>query len=362
MSVIKLANPKIENQYIIDRVSQVLKSGTFINGPFNKEFSKKWSEYCNSNYCVPTSSGSAALTSSLKAIKKYPENRNYVIVPTLSFAATVFSVIEAGCIPIYCSVDKNGLMNQDNCLHILESQEILAIIPVHLYGQYLPIRKEIQAKTIVIEDACQAHGIRYTQGEAACFSFYPSKNLGTCGNGGAIVTNNKDIADYVQKYINYGDELGQKYQHKIYASNLRMGEIEAVVLLEKLLDGYIEKEINHRTQQARKYQELGVMSLANAKDNYYHLYPILCEHPDKMLEIFRREAIEVGRHYPYSLFDIAGGDTYYLKGFEDHSSWISQQEVSLPIGSHLTLNDIEKVSEVLHKYYKLSNNIWILRS
>lgn len=356
--MIRLSDPSVLDDKILYEVEQVLKSGNFVNGKFNSKFAELWALTSGGNYCVPTSSGMSALISTLKSIKS-KKGLNHVVIPTLSFAATAFAVIEAGCIPIYCSIDKNGLMNQEHCLDIIDHQDILAVMPVHLYGQVLKIKQEILDAVWVIEDACQAHGSKL-QGDAACFSFYPSKNLGTCGQGGAVVTNNEGIYEYVLKYINYG--AAKKYEHEMIGNNLRMGEIEACVLYQKLKSGYLESEIPIRKKQAACYRDKGICSYSDLEDNYYHLYPILVQEPIKFEIILRELGIETGRHYPYTLPDIVPG--YKPKGFYNHFydyKDISRTTVSLPIGSHLLDEHLYKIAEIMYNNFVLCNNTWGVR-
>lgn len=307
-------------------VNSILTSGKFINGPYGQEFSKLWAQECGARYCVPTASGMASLITTLKSVAAL-SNRRHVIVPNLSFAATAFAVVEAGLNPVYCGVNKNGLLNQDNCLDIIKSLPILAVIPVYLYGQWFEINPKILAQTVVIEDACQAHGVvKKVQGKAACFSFYPSKNLGAAGDAGAIVMDDEEIRSYCEKYINYGDAPGQKYSHEIQGNNLRMDEIQAAVLIEKLKG---LKEFNtSRARIAVEYMKAGIDSFVNLENNSFHLYPILVKDRDSVMQTLKKKGIETGNHYPYILSDICRGDAQFLK--DDYSGEISSKILTLP--------------------------------
>jgi dTDP-4-amino-4,6-dideoxygalactose transaminase len=184
---VKFAELGIQDDAALADVEVVLKSGRFIGGMYLEEFAEKWAKFCGAKHCVPVASGSAALTASIKAL--VPPS-GAVLLPALSFAATAFSVIEAGCEPIYVDVRPDGLMNLDVAEEAVHRMHISCVLPVHLYGQLLEIEYDSALyNTIVIEDACQAHGVFKLWGDAGCFSFYPSKNLGAAGDAGAVVTN-----------------------------------------------------------------------------------------------------------------------------------------------------------------------------
>ena len=357
--MISISKCSIKDEQTLEQLNKIFKTGWFINGPYIKKFARLWADYTEKEYCIPVSSGSSALTITLRALKEY-SNATKVIVPTFSFAATVFSVIEANLEPVFCAVDKNMLLDQDNCLKILENEkDILAVIPVHIYGQKLVLRPSIfKSAPFILEDACQAHGIK-PEGNAAAFSFYPSKNLGTCGNAGAIVTNIEMIYEWTSRYINYGDSEGEKYRHKMPSSNQRMDELEACVLVNKLESFDLDMEIITRNEQAAIYSNLGVIPFINSRVNTWHIYPILVEDPDDLVVIFKENGIQAGRHYPYTLFDLAPGDISYLRYAEEDYSYQCYLQISLPIGSHLKDKNIEKVVKVLKGHYQYAgNNIW----
>lgn len=341
--MIKFADTKIENQQLLNDIKYLLSQGQFINGEWNRTFSNHWTKECGAQYCVPTASGMAALISALQAL----ENVDYVILPNLSFAASAFAVIEAGLSPIYCAVNEKGLLDQENCLEIIHKVGgVPAVMPVYLYGQWFEIDPEILDLAYVVEDACQAHGVvKKVQGQAAAFSFYPSKNLGAAGDAGAIVTNDEKIKSYCEKYINYGDKPGQKYTHEISGNNLRMDELQALILSKKIELGLFDFDRTMRQGLSKMYRER-VKTFVQSENNSYHLFPILSENRDALRSKLKDNLIETGNHYPYTLSQVCLGNTQYISK-NDHSEKIANHVVTLPIGSHLLPEHIRQVTSHL---------------
>jgi len=245
-------------------------------------------------------------------------------------------------------VDERGLLDQEVCLKIIKSLKAQIVLPVYLYGQWFQIDLDILKNTFVVEDACQAHGVfKDIQGKAAAFSFYPSKNLGAGGDAGAIVTNDWDLNLFCKRYISYGDDPGTKYTHKIIGNNLRMDEIQACILYEKLQLGYLQKDQEIRKKLATHYRDLGLQSFTQLDNNSYHLYPILDNCRDMKHYSLKFQGIETGYHYPNTLSEVCPGVTKFLKG--DWAKAISRQVLTLPIGPHLSEVDVAQVSKVFHE-------------
>lgn len=362
--MIKQAN-LIPDEGVIEAVMKVVQSGRYINGPMGKRFSNLWAGFCGVKYCVPCSSGSAALISCLKFFKK-EDQVNYAVIPDYSFAATLFSVLEAGYIPIFCGVDSRGLMIEEQLLKILGRFEASAIIPVHLYGQYLKLNVEgIRGVTeaAIIEDACQSHGMFTLQGDAAAFSFYPSKNLGALGNAGAIVTDNIALHEYASRYINYGDDEGEKYTHHIQGNNLRMDEIQATALIAKIR--FLQGDNYQRALNVSHYMKAEIFSIAasystNPSPNNFHLYPVLFANRGRAMQLFKEAQIEVGNHYPYTLNELYHKPKDFYLNFpywqQNAAHILAGHVITLPIGPHLTPAELEEVSIFIHQNFKWVTN------
>lgn len=344
MRVVKFAELGITDTNTLRDVTNILKSGQFIYGKYNNQFNDVFAGHIGAEYyAVGVASGSAALIASLRLLLKGAVRRK-VVVPELSFAATLFSVIEANASPVYCRVDEYGLMDWDHCRELLNDPGISIIIPVHLYGQDCNVPDDILDKVHVIEDACQAHGVIKPKGIAVCYSFYPSKNIGAAGDAGAVVSADENFIRNLKRYINYGDLPGvEKYHHSIVGNNMRMDEIQAAVLVNKLKVSPAHVA-TQRGQQAAIYREQGVISFTRHENNAYHLYPVLVEDRYTVARLLREKGIDTGIHYPYALQELPPDNRSDLSY---HARNISRHELSLPIGAHLSNADIRYVCQVL---------------
>lgn len=361
--MIKFANLEVKNDLATATVLDVMKSGQFINGKYNKQFAIQWAQECNAPHCVLTASGTAALIATIKAVKA--KKTDLVILPALSFAATAFAVLEAGCTPVYVDVDEHGLMRWDMVEEILHDKwfdRVAAIIPVNLYGQHINIPFSASESYVVIQDACQAHGIVKFNPDAtsiACFSFYPAKNLGAIGDAGAVVTSVPGLAQQVAAYINYGDYPGEKYTHNFQGNNLRCDEIQAAYLSVAYKD--LEENNVIRENIAELYAACGIesFSITGGKNSSHHLYPILVENPELFRRLMIDYGIETGNHYPYVLPKIAPGiGSYYFQ----KAVHIAQHVVTLPIGPHLQVEDVVHVAKTVMQTCALVNGLWSIKN
>lgn len=356
--MIPFADCSVTDPLVINTLADVLRSGKFINGQYNNIFSTMWSRECNTIDCILTSSGTTALIAALKCNLRGRQN-NYVVLPALSFAATAFAVIEAGCVPVYVDVDERGLINwrqvREAVYHY--GNKVHAIIPVHLYGQVTSIPQAIAEKCYVIQDAAQAHGVIDTP-DIACFSFYPSKNLGAIGDAGAVVTNNVELGERIRAYINYGDPPGEKYKHAFQGTNLRCDEIQAAYLT----IAYVKLEATNKTRAniASIYERGGVSSLANSTPSSWHLYPILVDNPGLFRRVMYDYGIETGNHYPYMLPELQGAEGICY-GDCHNAERIRAHVVTLPIGPHMTSMDANHVVGVINDVAELRDELWCIK-
>lgn len=239
-------------------IKNVIDNTTFVHGPDVEAFEKEFAQYCNSNYCVSTNSGTSALLLALRAlgIKKGDE----VITTPHTFIATAEVIAETGATPVFADINEKTSTIDPEKIKEKISQKTKAIIVVHLYGypcqmdEIMEIAKQHNLK--VVEDCAQAHGAEYKGkkipiGDIGCFSFYPAKNLGCFGDGGAIVFNEKNLYEKLAALRNHGREPGQKYEHSYLGYNERMDTIHAAVLRVKL--NYLEEGNKRRREIAAKY-------------------------------------------------------------------------------------------------------------
>lgn len=341
--MIKFAKLVFQNEEYFEIVRKICSEASFLKGQYNREFSGDWARYNGATYCTLTSSGTMALYTVLRSLVSRDKPFK-IIIPDLSYSASIDSVLEAGIEPVFCKVLPNGLIDQQHCIELLaQDPNIVAVMVVHLYGQRVEIDEKILQQALVIEDACQVHGgLERIQGHAACFSFYPSKNLGTVGDGGAIVTNIPGLANQVEKFVNCGDAFHEKYIHSVVGLNARMDEIKAAHLSLTLKD--LKGNNRKRQDIALKYHQGGIKTFVNLGNNVFHLYPILVNDPIKFSYLMKEKGIETGHHYPYTLSSLRG-----QKIQSDTADRIANHNVTLPMGPHLSEKDVSFVISMFHE-------------
>ena len=328
-----LTNPP---ESVLEAVQEVAKSGWYVSGPQVERFERLWASFCGAAYCVACGSGGDAITLAIKALNPPPGAR--IVIPALTFAASAMAALEAGTQPIYCDVDEHGLMNLEDAAHVAETERAWGIMPVHLYGQLVDMERVMEIAVAlrlrVIEDAAQAHGsITSVSGDAACFSFYPGKNLGAFGEAGAVVTNNEATANLVQAIANYGVLKGKKYDHLLLGGNRRMDEIQAAVLATKL--PFLGKWNARRQAIAGCYENAGVPSFV--KGGNYHLYPVKVSEPMWVRAKMKAAGIATGQHYPTLLPE---QPPLFMPGNWPMAVTIARHHLTLPMGPHLSDDDV----------------------
>ncbi len=316
---------------------RALDTAGFIGGPMVEQFEHAFAEFCDTKYCVGVNSGTDALRFALSAAGV--KSGDVVITVPHTFIATTEAISQAGAEPRFVDIDERTYnMDPAKVLNYVESsctfdseldvlidkktgKRVTAIVPVHLYGQMADMDAllEIAAKykLIVIEDACQAHGAQYFSrkenrwrmagsiGKAAAFSFYPGKNLGACGEAGAITTNDEGVARTTRMMRDHGQ--AKKYYHDMEGYNGRLDSIQAGILSVKLK--YLPSWNESRRERAAKYNELFAAAKTNViaphepswSKAVYHLYVIQVENREVMQAILAKENIGTGIHYPIAL-------------------------------------------------------------
>ncbi len=296
------------SEEITQATERVLKSGWFILGEEVERFEDEFSKYIGMKYAVGVNSGSDALYLALRAlgIGKGDE----VITVSHTFISTVDAVVRNGAKPVFVDIDPVIYCIDVTKIEQLITKRTKAILPVHLYGHPADMQPVMEIarkyKLTVIEDACQAHGAEYkgnkvgSIGDIGCFSFYPVKNLGSCGDGGIAVTADKELATKLRMLRNYGQS--RKYYHDFVGVNSRLDEIQAAILRMKLkrLDEWNER----RRSVAKLYRELlgdSSVIIPGEKEyakHVYHLYVIGCKERDKLQQRLSRSGIQTQIHYP----------------------------------------------------------------
>ena len=341
--------------------NRVLDNNFFIQGTECEKFEEKFAGYCGAKYCIGVGNGLDALYLILKAYGIGQGDE--VIVPSNTFIATAFAVSYVGATPIFVEPVKE-LYNIDPCkIEEKITEKTKAIMAVHLYGQpadmqpILEIAKKYQLK--VIEDAAQAHGAEYhgkrvgTLGDVAGFSFYPGKNLGALGDAGAVVTNDKELADKIRALGNYGSDY--KYHHIYKGTNSRLDEMQSAFLSVKLehLDRWTEERIRiaDRYMKEIKNDKIFMPQLMDNVKHVYHIFAVRCMDRDRLEKYLTENGIGTNKHYPIPMhLQRAYEDLGFKEGDFPISEEISTTVLSIPMYYGMTEDEIDYVIDVINKF------------
>lgn len=331
-------------------IAQVLSEGQFIGGKYVEKFEQDFAEYLGVKNCVTCGNGTDALEIALRVLGVGVGDE--VIVPALSWISTALAVVNVGATAIFVDVKPTGFSIDPDLIENSISPRTKVIVPVHLYG-YPAEMDEINSIArkygiYVLEDAAQAHGSEYkgvkagNLGDIATFSFYPTKNLGCFGDGGAIVTNNTEWADKARVIANYGDP-----NRGLLGRNSRLDSLQAAILSLKL--EYLDRWNGARIEMATLYKQVlqdieNIDFISNSDDHIsnQHIFPIFSAERDNILFKLDKHGIGYGCHYQYTLPQFFQSDSQY-----PISQRACQSELSLPIYPTL---DLVQVEEVLRKF------------
>ncbi|MCK1716799.1 DegT/DnrJ/EryC1/StrS family aminotransferase [Bradyrhizobium sp. 141] len=336
-------------------VARVVSSGHFVLGPEGTAFEERFADYCRTAHCRALNSGTSALHLALLAAGVGPGDE--VITVSMTFVATTAAIFYSGAKPVFVDVDPVTWTMDPGLIEAAITPRTKAILPVHLHGLMAdmdPIMAIARRHgLVVIEDAAQAHGAEYhgrragSIGDLGCFSFYPGKNLGAFGEGGAVVTDRTDFARRVSLLRDWGQEA--KYDHAIPGYNYRMDEIQSAVLNVKL--DYIERWTEARRSLAEQYNALlSDVSCARPQPpryarHVYHVYAVRLERRDDALTLLRDAGIGAGIHYPVPVhLQRAYAELGYRAGDLPVTEALAKDFLSLPIYPELPP---EKVAEVV---------------
>ncbi len=357
---LKAQLPQVEDE-IRALWDEVLKNTAFVMGPTLARFESAFASYCGAARCVGVNSGTDALEMGLRALGVGPGDE--VIIPANTFIASAVAIARCGAKP--------ALVDCDPVYHLIDPAQIAdaitdrtkAIMPVHLYGQLAPMAP-IQAiaekhDLPILEDAAQAHGASQdgrragSFGALAGFSFYPGKNLGAFGDGGAVVTGSEELAERLIGLRNFGSHV--KYEHPVMGFNTRLDPLQAVVLEVKLklLDRWNEA----RRAAAARYEALlggvGAITLpkvAAGNEHIWHLYVIRVPDRDRVLAALHEAKIGAGIHYPTPVhLHGAFADLGHARGAFEVAEKAGDEILSLPLFAEITAEQQERVVSVLQK-------------
>jgi dTDP-3-amino-3,4,6-trideoxy-alpha-D-glucose transaminase len=337
---------------------RLMCSSSFTLGQEVERFEAEFAAYCEASHCVGVASGTAALSLILEAYGIGPGDE--VIVPAHTFIASALAVAHVGATPVLCDVEADtGLMDPD-AVRAAVGPRTAAVLAVHLYGQTCNMAAlEAVAKPaglLLLEDAAQAHGARYcghragSLGSAAAFSFYPSKNLGALGDGGAVCTDDDVLAARLRRLRNLGQRT--KGEHVELGYNERLDALQAALLRVKLpyLDGWNEAR-RGAAEQYRQQLHPDVRLLAERDESpcTYHLFPARFEDRDEVAASLRASGIETGIHYAPAIHEHAAWRGRPIKhgALPEAEAWAAE-ELSLPMHPDLLPREIERVVEAVH--------------
>ncbi|PWK18214.1 DegT/DnrJ/EryC1/StrS family aminotransferase [Xanthomarina spongicola] len=356
-------NKRFESEFQ-KKFQEFLDSGHYILGQEVTAFERDFASYCGTKYCVGTSNGLDALTLIFKAfihLGKLKEG-DEVIIPANTFFASALSVINSGLTPVFVEPDRDTFNISIKEIEKHYTPKVKAIMAVHLYGQLANMEAingfAEKQSLLVIEDAAQAHGAENDIGKkagnlshAAAFSFYPSKNLGALGDGGAVTTNDSVLAETINKLHNYGSE--KKYEHSLIGSNNRLDEIQAMFLNIKLrlldTDNLKRQEIAKRYVSEVKNIKIQMPFYDNSKNHVFHVFVVRVKNRNNFVSYLKKHNIETLIHYP-----IPPHKQEALINFKGLSLPITEEihntVVSIPISPVITSNEISQIIDTINAY------------
>lgn len=349
-------------------VTRVVNNGWYLQGEENKRFEENYAKYIGTDYCIGCANGLDALIWIFRAYiaMGVMQPGDEVIVPANTYIATILSITENGLVPVLVEPKIDTLEIDDDLIEAAITPRTKAIAIVHLYGRNAytdkigALCKKYNLK--LVEDNAQAHGCKHTDGrrtgsigDAAGHSFYPGKNLGALGDGGAVTTNDPELAAAVRALANYGSQ--KKYVFKYAGRNSRLDEIHAAVLDVKLK--YLDDDNAHRKAMAKLYYEGINNPLITLPDrladdqNVYHLFPVLCERRDELQDYLKDNGIGTVIHYPIppykqECYSREVWNTPQLS--RPITENIHNTELSLPIGPTITMVEVQYIIDIINKF------------
>lgn len=355
---------------INEAVCRVVNSGWYLQGKENEKFEKNYTNFIGTKYCIGCANGLDALIWIFRAYIEMGimQPGDEVIVPANTYIATILAITENELTPVLCEPKPNTLEIDDDLIEGLISPKTKAIAIVHLYGRIAYTEKIGQLckkyNLKLIEDNAQAHGCKFYDGrttgsigDAAGHSFYPGKNLGALGDGGAVTTNDADLAATVRALANYGSQ--KKYVFKYSGRNSRLDEIQAAVLDVKLK--YLVEDNQHRKEVAHYYYEhinnllITLPDFLHDEQNAYHLFPILVREGkrDALHDYLEKNGVGTVCHYPVAPHK----QECYAKAWWNIpqlcmpiTERLADEELSLPIGPSISNNEVTQIVELINNF------------
>lgn len=355
---------------INEAVSRVVNGGWYLQGEENKKFEKDFSEFIGAKFTVGCANGLDALIWIFRAYIEMGvmQPGDEVIVPANTYIATILAITENGLVPVLVEPKPNTLEIDDDLIESHITSKTKAIAIVHLYGRIAYTNKigELCKKynLKLVEDCAQSHGCKFEDGrltgnlgDAAGFSFYPGKNLGALGDGGAMVTNDEELAKAVRALANYGSQ--KKYVFKYAGRNSRLDEVQAAVLDVKLK--YLVEDNAHRKEVAHYYYEhinnplITLPDLLPDEQNAYHLFPIVVRDGkrDALHDYLAKNGVGTVCHYPIAPHkqECYSKETWNVPQLSlPITERLADEELSIPIGPTISMDEVKEVVKLINSF------------
>ena len=353
---------KVYNRFreeIDKRIKEVLDSGWYLLGNQDKTFEEHFAKFCGTKYCIGCANGLDALTLIIRAYG-FSEG-DEIIVPANTYIASILAISENGCTPVLVEPDINTYNINPDLIEEKITDKTKAIMVVHLYGQAVQMDKiwELAKKynLKIIEDSAQGHGAVYKAkrtgnlGDASGFSFYPGKNLGCMGDGGAITTNDDELAKKIRAIANYGSDY--KYHHIYKGINSRLDEMQAGILDVKLK--YLDKDNARRREISKYYREniknpkIILPKIYDEQSHVWHVFTVRTEKRDEFQEYLKQNDIQTLIHYPTPPHKQEAYKEWNNLSFPITEE-IHKTIISIPISPVMTDEEVKKVEEVVNEW------------
>ena len=346
---------------LIQACTKVIDSGWYVQGTEHANFEKEFAVYCGTKHAIGVANGLDALTLIIRAYKEMGvmEEGDEIIVPSNTYIASILAISENSLVPVLVEPDINTYLLDPSNIEKKITSKTKAIMPVHLYGQTCEmddintIAKKHNLK--VIEDSAQSHGVHYKEkrsgnlGDVSGFSFYPGKNLGALGDGGAVTTNDEKLAETIKALANYGSH--KKYENLYKGINSRLDEIQAAMLRVKLR--HLDKETEHRREIANYYLEnitnKNIVLPTIITDSVWHLFVIRTTKREELQKYLLDKGIQTLIHYPLPPYKQEAYKEWSDESFPI-SELIHKEILSLPISGIQSLEDTQKIVETINDY------------
>ncbi len=350
---------KYQNEYE-EAALRALRSGWYILGNELKQFEALYADYMEAKHCIGVGNGLDALRLALTALGI--GRGDEVIVQANTFIATALAITENGATPVFIDADEYFGIDA-TAIEAAITDKTKAIMVVHLYGQpcdmdaIMAVAQKHNLK--VVEDCAQCHGALYkgkkcgTFGDAACFSFYPMKPIGAFGDAGAVTTNDDTVAENVRMLRNYGSKI--KYHHEIIGLNSRLDEIQAAITavnVKHVDDGNSErKDIAMKYANGITNAKVKIPAIRPDTDHVYHVFPMLCEDRERLIQYLENAGIHAQIHYPIPChLAVCYKELGYAKGQFPASEYYGEHELSLPIYVGLKDEEIQYIIDTINTF------------